>query len=290
MNRLLITGASGFLGWHLCQKAKFRWQVYGTYFSHALTPINLTLIKADLRDFQSLKSLLAQIQPIGVIHTAAQSNPNICQQSPEETYRINVTAAANLAALCADTNTPYLFTSTDLVFDGTQPPYQESDPVSPLSYYGEQKAIAEQKILSCHPQATICRMPLMFGASPTADSFIQPFIKTLKAGQALKLFVDEVRTPVSASTAAEGLLLALKIQGLLHLGGKERLSRYEFGRLMVKVLNLPEDRLKPCRQQDIIMAAPRPPDVSLDSSKAFKLGYQPLLLKEELQALAKDLV
>lgn len=218
---------------------------------------------------------------MAVIHTAAQSKPNVCQNYPEESYRINVTATVNLAGLCADADIPFLFTSTDLVFDGTNPPYREDDPVSPLSYYGEQKAIAEQKILSRHSQATICRMPLMFGASPTADSFIQPFIKALKAEQELKLFVDEFRTPISASTAADGLFLALnKAQGLLHLGGKERLSRYEFGRLMVKVLNLPEDRLKTCRQQDIVMAAPRPVDVSLDSSKAFALGYQPLSLKK----------
>lgn len=142
-------------------------------------------------------------------------------------------------------------------------------------------------MLSRYPQTAICRMPLMFGqATPTATSFIQPFIEILQAGEELKLFVDEFRTPVSGNTAARGLLLALdKVQGYLHLGGKERISRYEFGRLLVDVLQLPKAGLNYCQQAEIKMAAPRPPDVSLDSSKAFALGYNPLSLPEELEAL-----
>jgi dTDP-4-dehydrorhamnose reductase len=124
-------------------------------------------------------------------------------------------------------------------------------------------------------------------ATPTAKSFIQPFIQTLKAEKELNLFIDEFRTPVSGTTAAKGLLLALeKVHGRIHLGGKERISRYDFGKLLIEVFQLPATGLKGCRQQDVKMAAPRPADVSLDSSKAFALGYQPLSVKEELEKLA----
>ena len=130
-------------------------------------------------------------------------------------------------------------------------------------------------------------MPVMFGtATPTAKSFMQPFIEALKAGKELNLFIDEYRTPVSAKTAAQGLLLALeKVNGLIHLGGKERISRYDFGQLLVDIFQLPNSGLKSCRQQDVKMVAPRPADVSLDSSKAFALGYKPLSLKAELEKL-----
>jgi dTDP-4-dehydrorhamnose reductase len=150
--------------------------------------------------------------------------------------------------------------------------------------------MAEQKMLEEYPQTAVCRMPLMFGAAtPTASSFIQPFIQTLQQGKELNLFVDEFRTPVSGTTAAKGLLLALeKVNGLIHLGGKERISRYEFGRLLIEVFQLPAAGLKACRQEDVKMAAPRPIDVSLDSSKAFALGYQPLPLREELEALVRQ--
>ena len=90
-------------------------------------------------------------------------------------------------------------------------PYKENDPVSPISYYGEQKIKAEQEMLAIYPKIVICRMPLMFGIpSHYAASFIDFFLKTLREGKKISLFTDEYRTPVSGLTAAKGLLLALE--------------------------------------------------------------------------------
>jgi dTDP-4-dehydrorhamnose reductase len=152
--------------------------------------------------------------------------------------------------------------------------------------------MAEAAMLERYPMTAVCRMTLMFGmATPTATGFMQPLIQTLKEGKELKLFVDEFRTPVSGITAAKGLLLALeKVNGIIHLGGKERISRYDFGKLLVEVFQLPSTNMKACRQEDVKMAAARPSDVSLDSSKAFALGYEPLSVKEELEALVNNIM
>jgi len=291
-NKLLVTGASGFLGWNLCQIARTNWEIVGTTFSHPATLSGVKLVQANLRDFQALKTLFLEVKPDAVMHLAAQSKPNYCQTHPEESYAINVTASANIAGLCAEAKIPCVFTSTDLVFDGLNPPYTETDPVCPQNIYGEQKVLAERKMLEIYPATTICRMPLMFGLpSPTANSFIQGFIRALKEGKAIDLFTDEYRTSVSASTAVKGLFIALeKTQGIIHLGGRERMSRYQFGRLMAEVLDLPSELITACRQQDVVMAASRPPDTSLDSSKAFALGYQPLSMREELARLAVALL
>ncbi|UKP00170.1 SDR family oxidoreductase [Nostoc sp. UHCC 0870] len=288
MKKLLITGVSGFLGWHLCQIAKQNWQVYGTYYYHNIEISGINLIKLNLTDFAELQQAFREIQPDAVIHTAARSQPNFCQIHPEESHLINVTASSNIAGLCADYAIPCVFTSTDLVFDGLNAPYKETDAVCPVNIYGEQKVLAEIQMLERYPMTAVCRMPLMFGnATPTAKSFIQPFIEILNQRKELNLFIDEFRTPTSAKTAVQGLLLALaKVNGIIHLGGKERISRYDFGRLLVDVFQLPAIGLKGCRQQDVQMAAPRPADVSLDSSKAFILGYQPRSIKEELEELA----
>jgi dTDP-4-dehydrorhamnose reductase len=287
MKKLLITGVSGFLGWHLCQLAQLGWEVYGTYHTHFLEIPDIKMVKVNLTDFQELNDIFNDIKPDAVIHTAAQSQPNYCQLHSQESYKINVTASCDIAGLCADNSLPLAFTSTDLVFDGLNAPYQEIDQVSPVNIYGEQKVEAEAGILKVYPQAAICRMPLMFGReTPTAKSFIQQFIQILKDGKELSLFIDEFRTPVSANTAAKGLLLALeKVNGIIHLGGKERISRYEFGKILVEILQLPNDKLKSCFQADVKMAAARPKDVSLDSSKAFALGYQSLSVREELEIL-----
>ncbi|OLP17794.1 NAD(P)-dependent oxidoreductase [Leptolyngbya sp. 'hensonii'] len=284
--RLLITGASGFLGWHLCQVAQDGWEVYGTSFSRPLTIPGVKRLQVDLRDWQQLRQLFADVQPAAVVHAAAQSNPNLCQAEPEAAAQINVAVSWAIADLCAESQILCAFTSTDLVFDGQHPPYRETDPVCPLSHYGEQKVQAEEGIRQRYPQSAICRMPLMFGSANQAKSFIQPFIQTLRAGGNLRLFTDEYRTPASGTTAARGILLALeKVQGRIHLGGRERISRYAFGQLMAEVLDLPADQLQGCLQAEVPMAAPRPRDVSLDSSLAFALGYHPLSLRDELTAL-----
>ena len=286
MQKLLVTGASGFLGWNLCNQAKTNWKIYGTFFSQSVVITQTSLYQIDLRDYEQLKQLFDNIKPDAVIHTAAASKPNFCQLNTEESYSINVTASVNIARLCGKYDIPLAFTSTDLVFDGKNSFYKESDPVSPICIYGEQKAIAEREILKIYPDAAVCRMPLMFGLpSPVANSFLQGFINSLKAGKKLNLFVDEFRTPASAITAAKGLLLAIEksVNGILHLGGKERISRYEFGLLLADILNCDRSLIEPGKQQDVKMAAPRSPDTSLDSSKAFALGYQPLSVVEELR-------
>ena len=285
MQKLLVTGASGFLGWNLCQQAQTSWEVHGTYFSHQVAIAGATLYKIDLTDFAELDSLFRQVNPDAVIHTAAASKPNFCQTNRDKAYAINVGAAVNIARLCGERRIPCAFTSTDLVFDGRNAPYRESDPVCPINYYGEQKAIAEQKMSDIYPKIALCRMPLMFGKpSPVSPSFLQGMISNLRSGKAINLFTDEFRTPANARATSQGLLLAVEQQvaGILHLGGKERISRYNFGLLLAELLQVDSDLIVPGKQSDVVMVAPRSPDTSLDSTKAFALGYEPLSIRAEL--------
>ncbi|MFE4106993.1 SDR family oxidoreductase [Almyronema epifaneia] len=288
MAKLLVTGASGFLGSYVCELAQARgWQVWGTYYRQCPRLAGISLQPLNLADLAAIAALLQAVQPDAVIHTAAQSKPHVCQRQPEITYPINVTAAVRLAQLCAEAQIPYVFTSTDLVFNGEAAPYGEADAPTPLSHYGVQKAIAEAAILAAYPLATVCRLPLLYGAAtPTASCFLSAFVSKLQQAEPLCLFTDEFRTPVSVTCAAEGLLLALQTSGILHLGGTERLSRYDFGRLLAGVLNLPETRLTASLRSQVAMPAPRPQDVSLDSSRALALGYQPQSVRV---ALAKIL-
>ena len=291
MKKLLVTGANGFLGWNICRLAKNTWHLFGTVYSNQVEIPKVNTIKIDLTKHSELKRLFADVCPDAVIHTAAASDPNYCQVNPDVSYGINVGASVNIALLCSDYMIPYVFTSTDLVFDGMKAPYRESDPVCPVSVYGEQKVRAEERILRVYPKSAVCRMSLMFGIpGPVAESFIQPMLLAMKEGRELSLFVNEFRTPLSAEAAVAGLFLALnKVCGTIHLGGKERISRYDFGKLMQRIFKFDNAKIKPCKQDDIHMEAPRPKDVSLDSSKAATLGFRPLPLVEELQNIYENL-
>lgn len=290
MQRLLVTGASGFLGWNICGLAREKWTVFGVCFSQRVEIQGVNVTRADLTRFSELKRVFEEARPDAVIHAAALSNPNVCQVNPSESLRINVDASMSIAGLCADLSIPCIFTSSDLVFDGLNPPYSENDPVSPVNVYGEHKVLAEEAMLRRYPATVICRMPLMFGdGGPAAASFIEPMIRTASEGGELRLFTDEFRTPISGRVAAQGLLLALAgATGILHLGGIERVSRYDFGVLLMDRLGLRSSRLIPCRQRDVAMQAPRPPDVSFDSGRAMSLGFKPSTLIDELDHLSRN--
>jgi dTDP-4-dehydrorhamnose reductase len=288
MQKILVTGASGFLGWNLCQVARSEAEVYGTYCQQPIEIPGVKIQPIDLTDRDAVHRAIDRIAPDAIIHTAAASSPNFCQSNPELSTQINVRASQRLAAICASAKIPFVFTSTDLVFYGDKAPYVETDPVDPINVYGEQKLTAEREILAADPTASICRMPLMFGMAPaTATSFIQPWLRSLALGESLKLFVDEYRTPVSAITAAKGLLLAMdRSPGIIHLGGRERVSRYEFGLLLAERFGFDSALIQPIYQRDLPMAAPRAADVSMDSLKAIELGYHVPELRTELAALA----
>jgi dTDP-4-dehydrorhamnose reductase len=285
-SKLLVTGAGGFLGWNICRAAAREYSVKGVFRSR---PVALTGVRAsqcDLTDFSALKELFAGVRPDAVIHAAAESKPDVCQQHPGQTKKINVDASLAIAGLCSDRDIPCVFTSSDLVFDGRDPPYDESRAPSPVSVYGEQKAEAEAGMRLRYDKVVICRMPLMYGdAPPHSPSFIQPFITAILAGRELR-FTDEFRTPASGSAAARGLLRALGSgSGILHLGGRERLSRCDFGVKLARALGRPEAPITPTSMKDIARSAPRPADVSLVSAKAYALGYDPRPVDEELMML-----
>lgn len=272
---LVITGASGFLGWHLCRRARPRWPVHGLYHRHLPELPGLALTGLDLTNAAALGRWLRDIRPAAVIHTAALSLPNHCEEQPDQSAAINIKATRTLAEYCGAQAIPLVFTSTDQVFDGTAAPYAETSLPNPINTYGRHKLAAEQLLRQIHPAVTICRLPLLYGpASSTAECFLQGFLRTLAAGQPLQLFVDEFRSPAYVEDVTAGLLLALGRPGdLLHLGGPERINRYDFGLAMAAIFGLDKTLILPSYQRQVVMPARRPPDVSSDSRRAVALGY-----------------
>ncbi len=129
----MVTGASGFLGWNLCRMAQDRWDVCGLARRNRNRIQGVEFRRADLTRLGEIKENLREIRPEALIHAAAESNPNFCRLNPGVSRRINVEATVNLASLCADLNIPFVFTSSDLVFNGLKPPYSEDDPVCPVN-------------------------------------------------------------------------------------------------------------------------------------------------------------
>jgi dTDP-4-dehydrorhamnose reductase len=268
MNKLAwITGAGGLIGNYLVEVApRFApsWRVRG-----------LTRSQLDLTDFDAVLRAFLADRPQLVIHCAALSKSPACQANPALARKINTAATVVLAKLAADI--PFIFFSTDLVFDGQKGNYDESAPVNPLSVYGETKAAAETIVLA-NPKHIVIRTGLNGGISPTGDrGFNEIMRRAWQGGEMLRLFTDEFRSPIPAVVTARAVweLAAQNQPGLYHVAGSERLSRWQMGKLVAARSPQFTFKLEPGSFKEY-SGAPRPPDVSLNCAKAQQLLSFPL--------------
>lgn len=286
MKKLLVTGISGFLGWYIATHEQNEFQLTGIYHNTQPTLKSIRLEQLNLTDFPQVTNFLNNLQPDAILHLAANSNPNDCEQNPNARI-INVEATTHLAEYAALVGIPYLFTSTDLVFDGKNAPYDISNTPAPIMVYGKQKLEAEKLLNEIHPNAIIARMPLMYGIPENGLGFMNAWLRNLKAGKNIHCFTDEYRTATFGGDAAQGIFALLKnnIGGVFHLGGLERMSRFEFATIMADYFNLDKNLIIPSLQKDVQMPAARPADVSLTSNKTFSLGFSPNHLNENLKLM-----
>lgn len=310
--KLLITGATGLLGSHILRAAQENWHPVGTYLRTTRRQAqyffgNIDHGRIDLNDYSETKAMMADVQPAAVIHTAAITDLDYCEKYPDESQRINLNAAIDLAALCGDGEIPFLFTSADLVFDGSNAPYAEDDPPTPINVFAEHRALAEEGILAAYADAAITRLPLLIGYSLLGrESFYRQLVAAFRAEQEVTLFGDAIRSPVSAHVAAQGLLQIAgsgfeddvniaeidRVVGRLHLGGRDQISLYELGLLTLRILGLNEQLAVPISVLDSyagLLQAPflaaRSANVALDSTRAYDLGYDPAPLRSQLEEL-----
>ena len=180
-----------------------------------------------------------------------------------------------------------VFCSSDLVFRGDNAPYDEEATPNPVSTYGSHKQQAESAVLEVGDHI-VARLPLMYGDNgPVSRNMLSAMLQGLREQRTMPLFIDEYRTPAYGGDVADGLYQLLRAPaGIYHLGGPERLSRYDIGLQIVRSFGFEATLLRPVRQADIPMAAARPPDVSLNSSKAGQFGFAPHTLEEVLAGLA----
>ena len=226
MKRVWITGAGGLIGNYLARTAREHapgWEVL------ALTHQDL-----ELEDRPSVQALFAETRPAIVIHCAGLTLSGQCQNTPELARRLNVEVTRTLSELAGDIR--LIFFSTDLVFDGTKGDYKENDPVNPLMVYGETKVAAEKIVLQ-NTRHAVVRTALNGGVSPKGNrGFNEELRLAWEAGKTTKLFIDEFRSPLPAAITARAVweLVAQEATGLYHLGGAERLSRWEIGCVLAK--------------------------------------------------------
>jgi dTDP-4-dehydrorhamnose reductase len=270
---ILITGISGFLGYHLYNELYENNNIVGIYLSNCPNLPKAKLYSCDITDINKIESTLKEKTFDVVFHLAAFSKTGLCEQNPNKSYKINVLGTNNIFQYCFKNKIPLIFTSTDLVFDGVKGDYSEEDIANPINVYGKHKLLAEQSLKSKESNTWIVRMPLLLGNVGTAGkSFIQDFLKSYNTGKSMPLFEDEIRDPITGPYAAKSLVwLSSQEKGTYHLGGKSY-SRYEMGLRFSKIFSLDSSKIIRSRHNQVTLLCPRPKNLSLNCNKAIEKG------------------
>jgi len=288
--RILVLGATGFLGWHLVRAAEQDDDLEVVALERspdaARRPPNgrATWLARDLDEPAAEPAgLVAETSPELVVNALALSRLGACAADPGRARHANAWVPGLLARACASQGRRLVHVSTDLVFGGQPPPaggFREEDPPDPVSAYGRSKAEGERRVQEEDPRALVCRLPLLFGDSGGRGLGASDSVLTaVAAGERVRLFADEWRTPLDVGDAARALLELARgtASGLLHVAGPERLSRVELGRRVLAASGLAVDELvHESTRSEAGMDGSRPEDCSLDASRARALLRTPL--------------
>jgi len=269
-SRILITGASGVLGWHLCRYfSQQGWgEVRGTYRSHKPEMDGVRFDRLPLEEPERIRQYFGENVFETVIHSAAVTSPDDCEKDPEFARRVNEEAVRLLARSLPE-HTLLVYISTDLVFDGRKGNYREEDEPNPVNFYGETKLRAEEAA-RLRPNSVVLRVAKLYSTeSPFSSSFESWMRDRFEQGVEIPLFKDQYRTPLfvgDLARALDRLHTSQPRSDLYHLGGPERVSRLEFGLVFSEIGGYDASLIRPTSASELGLVA-RGQDCSLDSSR-----------------------
>ena len=170
---------------------------------------------------------------------------------------------------------PFVFFSTDLIFNGRKGNYVETDETNPITLYAETKVAAEQIVLK-NPRHLVVRTSINGGVSRAGNRGFNEQLKlALQNSTGMKLFTDEFRSPIPAIETARAVweLAEKNCAGNYHVAGAEKLSRWQIGQLLVQRWPEIKTKIKPGSAKDF-PGPPRALDTSLDISKVQKVLFR----------------
>ncbi len=297
-SKILITGANGLLGQKLAIQliGSTNFDLIATSLGANRNPeLPATMYASmDITDAQDVNKVFQKHQPDIVVHTAAMTNVDACEQNKEECWKLNVTAVQHIVEACKANSSFLIHLSTDFIFDGENGPYSEEDKPLPISYYGESKLEAENIVINNLNDYAIVRTVLVYGivADMSRSNIILWVKKNLEEGKEINVVTDQLRTPTLAEDLAKGCILIAekRAKGIFNISGSDLLTPYDIAIATAEFFDLDKSLIHKADSSNFSQPAKRPPKTGFLLEKARKeLGYQPLSFKEGIELMSKQL-
>jgi dTDP-4-dehydrorhamnose reductase len=288
--RVLITGGSGMMGANLaCYLSHERpgWQLHLTYLAHRLEMPGVTSHQVDLLDSGAVKRLMEEVKPGLIIHCAAITDLDWCEQHPGEALMVNAGTTAAMRDWAGRLGARLVYISTDAVFGQIgRRPFNERSRPQPLSEYAVSKLNGEMEALELGDDALVVRT-CIFGSNPTPRLTLGEWmVAELSAGNPITGFSDVHFNPILTTDLAQALLTAMEhnLSGVYHISGRDALSKYEFAVLLAGTFGYNPALVVPGSVVDFNLPAPRPPAPILGCGKFVRATrYKPPSIQDGVE-------
>ncbi len=260
--RVLVTGSGGQLGQALRGRLADGHDVIWT-----------DLDDLDVRDLAAIRELLAETGPDTVVHLAAMTQVDQCEQQPQRAYEVNALGTRYLAIAAREVDAELLMISTDYVFDGRSGrPYQEYDDPNPLNAYGRSKLHGERAVQALTPKHYIVRTSGLFG--PGGMNFVEAILRAAREKKHLAVVADQVCRPTYAPhlAGAVAMIAGSGNYGVYHVASTGEVSWAAFARAILDQAGLSKVAVDEIQTAELARPAARPAYSVLDT-RAFELTF-----------------
>lgn len=277
--KILITGSHGLLGQRLVKYAPPGCDVIATDISEESKCIPAEIYRpCDLTNRDAVKHLIDTVEPDDIINTAAFTNVDGAEDQRDLCWLVNVIAMENLVQAARRVHAGIYHISTDYIFNGQDGPYKEDDTPNPLGFYGQSKLAAEQVLKGSPLNFTIVRTMVLYGYTENnRPDFVGWLIRKLRNGDPIHIVTDQIGNTTLNDDLARALwhLVRTSYHGVIHVAGREIVSRYDFALKIAKIFNLDKSLINPISTADFKQKAPRPLNSGLVVDKAlYTLGLE----------------
>lgn len=298
MTKILLTGANGLLGQKLTCLLSLdkEIQVVATSTGPARfdLPQSVKYIALDITQRGQISKVMKLVKPDIIIHTAAMTNVDYCEQHQDACWEVNVQSVVQLLQAAEEYNSFFIHLSTDFIFDGKQRQLREDATPNPINFYGHCKLQAERFVKQSKVDYAILRTALVYGLVPNMSrSNIVLWVKnSLETPQTIRVVDDQYRTPTLAEDLAMGcfLIAQQRATGVYNISGGEMLTPYQMALSIAYYFGLDEKLISRTDASGFSQLAKRPPETGLIIDKARKeLGYHPCSFLDGLLLLEQQL-